>query len=400
MANEDPNAPRDRITWQRGKQAEFRITLLNKDNTPLPLDTTKYPAFAIYAPSGVMVQQGVMQQFNTPGLYRTLWTIPTNAELSNDKGSWTFEVTAIRSKDLKQIQKTIDFNVVDKRASSSDNRNVVQLGVLGMPYRALWRGDFEPFELSLQVFYSSNPDDPNLAPVYIPLTKASLTQVVDGDSIAYYYDVPANTIKVSGDYTLLWTVRETETSPTENEFEQVRFIKKSFIRHIPSLRFACERLPLDPNAPQKLSDADIVEALTMGAAQLNMYHPISTYTAESIPGPLLFHWILCSMRWMLTSQHLVLAAQAYSFSGQTVSLDYDQTGAMESAIGRIDGYINESIGAAKMSVNRMTTNNMALGLRSPRPIGWNQRVIRYELADGSGNYGMILGQLTTLGLIP
>jgi len=106
------------------------------------------------------------------------------------------------------------------------------------------------------------------------------------------------------------------------------------------------------------------------------------------------------MRWMLTSQHLVLAAQAYSFSGQTVSLDYDQTGAMESAIGRIDGYINESIGAAKMSVNRMMTNNMALGLRSPRPIGWNQRVIRYELADGSGNYGMILGQLTTLGLIP
>ena len=313
MPNTDPNAPRDRITWQRGKQAEFRIKLLNKDGTPLMLDTTKYPAFAIYAPSGVMEQQGVMQQFNTPGNYRTLWTVPTNAELSNDKGSWTFEVTAIRSKDLKQVQKTIDFNVVDKRASSSDNRNVVQLGVLGMPHRALWRGDFEPFELTLQVFYSASPDDPNLAPIYIPLTKASLTQVVDGDSIAYYYDVPANTIKVSGDYTLLWTVRETETSPTENEFEQVRFIKKSFIRHIPSLRFACERLPLDKDAPQKLSDADLVEALTMGAAQLNMYHPISTYTAESIPGPLLFHWLLISMRWMLTSQHLVLASQAFNF---------------------------------------------------------------------------------------
>lgn len=364
------------------------------------IDTTKYPAFAIYSPSGVMVQQGVMQQFNEPGLYRTLWTIPTNAELSSDRGSWSFEVTAIRTKDQKQIQSTTDFNVVDKRASSSDNRNVVQVAILGTPYRALWRGDFEPEEISLQMFYSSNPEDLGVAPVPIPITKSGLTQVVDGDSIAYYVDVPASSITLSGDYTILWSVRETQTSPLENEFEQVRVIKKSFIKNIPSLRFACERLPLDPNAPQKISDADLVEALTQGAAQLNMYHPISTYTAESIPGPLSFHWLLLSMRWMLTSQHLVLGAQAFNFSGQSVSLDYDQTGPVESAIGRIDGYIDNSIQAAKLAVNRQLTSNMALGIRSPRPIGWNQRVIRYEKADGSGNYGMILAQLTTLGLVP
>jgi len=122
---QDPNAPRERMTWQRGKQAEFRIKILNKDGTPMTLDTTKYPAFAIYAPSGALFQQGVMQQFGDPGQYRTLWTIPTNAELSNDRGSWTFEITAIRSKDLKQIQKTMDFNVIEKRTTSSDNRNVV-----------------------------------------------------------------------------------------------------------------------------------------------------------------------------------------------------------------------------------------------------------------------------------
>jgi hypothetical protein len=397
---QDPNAPRERLTWQRGKQAEFRIKLLNKDASPMALDTTKYPAFAIYAPSGTMFQQGVMQQFAVPGQYRTLWTIPTNAELSNDRGTWTFEITAIRSKDLKQVQKTMDFNVIEKRTTSSDNRNVVQLAVAGMPYRALWRGDYDPDELTLQMFYSTAPEDPSLAPVFIPITKAAFTQVTDGDSIAYYYDVPASSITVSGDYTLLWTIRETATAPLENDYEQLRVIKKSFIRHIPSLRFACERLPMDPNAPQKISDADLVEALTQAAAMLNMYHPISTYSPETIPGTLHMHWMLLAIRWMLTSQHLVLSAQSFNFSGQSVSLDFDQTGAVESAIGRIDGYIDNSIKEAKLATNRALTSNLALGLRSNKPIGWNQRVIRYEHADGSGNYGMILGQLTTLGLIP
>ncbi len=396
----DPNTQRERKTWQRGQQSEFRIKILNKDGTPMSLDTTKYPAFGIYAPNGTLFQQGVMQQFGPPGSYRTLWTVPTNVELSNDRASWTFEVTAVRSKDMKQFQMTQDFNVVEKRSASRDNRNVVQLGVAGAPYRAIWRGDFEPESLGLQMYFSDYPEDPTQAPIPVELTKSSFTQVIDGNTIAYYYDVPGTSLQRNGDYTIIWNVRETATAPIEMEYEQVRVIKKSIIKHLPSLRFAVERLPMDPDAPQKISDADLMEAMTYGTHSLNSYHPISNYPMDNIPSQLQAHWMMLCVRWMLSSQHLVLAAQAFNFSGQTVSLDFDQTGAMEAAISRMDSWIQETLPPAKLATNRLLTSNMALGIRSSRPIGYNNRVFKYEKVNGSGNNSPLLAALSSLGMIP
>lgn len=398
---EGASAPaRERLTWQRGRQAEFRIKCLNRDGTPMvPLDAAKYPAWGIYSPSGVLVDSGVMQQYQTPGSYRVLWNVPITAELSNDRASWLFQTTFLNSK-RKQFQNTMDFNVTEKQNTSSGNTDVVELGIEGMPYRAIWRGDFEPSELSVQVFNAAHPTTINIAPVWTPVGKAGLTRVDDGDSVLYYLDIPGTKFLSHGSYTVLWVYRETASAAQQLQYTQYRVIRRGILQYLPSLRFAVERLPLDPNAPQKITDADLMEALTYGMHDLNSYHPVSSYTIDKVPQQLQSLWMMCSMRWMFQSQHITLGSQAFSFQGASTSLDFDQTGIMDAAIGRLDGWINDRMGPAKISVNRLLTSNASVGIRGFRPMGYNQRVIRYDASNGSGNDSLVLATLTTLGLLP
>lgn len=365
----------------------------------IPLDATKYPAWGIYSPSGVLFDSGVMQQYQTPGTYRVLWNVPVTAELSNDRSSWVFQTTFLNTK-RKQFQNTMDFNVTEKQSTSSGNTDVIELGIEGMPYRAIWRGDFEPAELSVQVFNAAHPSTANIAPVWIPVGKAGLTSIEDGDSIMYYLDIPGEKLMRHGQYTVLWVYRETPSAPQSLQYTQYRVIKRGILQYLPSLRFAVERLPLDPNAPQKVTDADLMEALTYGMHDLNSYHPVSTYSIDKVPSQLQSLWMMCSMRWMFQSQHLVLGAQAFNFGGATTTLDYDQTGIMDAAIGRLDGWINDRMPAAKIAVNRLLTSNASVGIRATRPMGYNQRVIRYESDTGSGNDSLVMATLTTLGLLP
>lgn len=386
---------------QRGVQTEFRVRFVDKKTQipMIPLDATKYPMWGVYSPSGILMDSGVMAQYGEPGQYRVLWTVPVTAELSSDKGSWLFMYTFVNDK-RKQFQDTMDFDVIDKQKTTSGNTDLIEIGVEGVPYRAIWRGDSEPYELSLQIFMSNYAETSQLAPQWQPLPKTELVQAIDGNSLLYYKDIPACAFKRPGSYTVLWTFRETISSPQSIQYGQYRVIRRRYLQFLPTLRFSVERLPLAPDAPQKLTDSDLMEGLISGVRELNSYHPISQYSIDSLPPMLYNPWLLCSMRWLFQSQYLTLGAMSFQFSGGTTNLDFDQTGIMDSAIGRIDTWLGERMTPAKIAANRLLTSNAALGLRASRPYGLNSRVIRYESDVGSGNESMMMATLSTLGLLP
>lgn len=341
----DANSARIRQTWQRGEQAEFRFSFVNSAGDALvPLDANKYPSYAFIAPSGIQVQTGVAQAYGTPGQYRVLWTIPEDTELSNDEMSWQLQVSFVTAR-RSQLAHTFDFFVVDKQVTSSGKKEVVGLAIQDSPYRLFWRGDFDPADLTLECYASPYPDHQDMAPIPHAnlLTKADMTKVIDGDSIVYYYDVPASAFTLwdalNNHYTAIWSVRETIVSEMQVEYEQFRVIKKNMVQYIQSLRFMVDRFQHRLGTPQHISDGDLCEALTQGLGLFNGWFPESNYNWADFPLQCTTYWVMLSMWWMLGSQHMLMSQLSFSFcvdedtyvstNRGLVQAKYLRTGALE-----------------------------------------------------------------------
>ena len=405
MANNSlaPNTTRERSTWERGKQAEFRVAFVRKDGSPIvSLDAAKYPSFAIYTPSGLQIQTGVAQSFGSPGSYRILWTVPVDAELSNDKLAWVLEVVMVDSK-KKQYNVQTEFNVVDKQVTSQENRDLILLGIENYPFRVNWRGDAVPFSIAVSAFKSDAPDNADTAPIPIPVTPTG--PIIDGDSIAYIYNVPANILK-PGMYTFIWQVQETSSSPSEIEYQQLRVIPRTMLQMIPQVKFVTNRFQAAFDLPNFISDADYVEGLQHGLEFINQWHPISFYsysdlmTQNGMTSPLSSFWIMASAWWVLHSQHLVEANLAFSMSGATTSLDYDRTGPIESAMGRLREEMAQNLTPAKISFGRIKNGIGQLSVRPAQLRNYQGRVYRVEQTTGLGTTSQLYSMMTTLGIAP
>lgn len=401
MAN--PNSSRERSTWQRGQQAEFRFAFVKKDGSPIqPLDPAKFPNYAIYSPSGIQVQSGIAQAFGDPGSYRILWQVPVDCELSNDKQAWMLEVSLVDTK-KKQFQMTSDFNVIEKQVTASENRDLILLGIENKPYRSTWRGDHAPSSITVSCFKSDAPDDNTQAP--IPVDVVPTGPIIDGDSICYTIDIPANTLK-PGMYTFLWTVQETISAPQETEFQQLRVIPRKMIQAIPQVKYAVSRFQAAFNLPNFISDADFVEGLQHGLEFINQWYPISFYRYEDMmtqngqSSPLSTFWIMASAWWVLHSQHLVELGLSFNFSGATATLDYDRTGGIESAMSRLREEMSQNLTPAKIAYGRMQQGMGKLSLRPAQIRNFQGRLFRFETTSGTGNTSQLLSFMTNMGIAP
>lgn len=97
-----------------------------------------------------------------------------------------------------------------------------------------------------------------------------------------------------------------------------------------------------PELDYKLSD--FLLYLERGLALFNSYPPqITGFNGRAMAGPLLDSWLLCSSYYLLTAQIQAEGASAFDFSGQSVTLNVDRTQYLESAIGRLEGLIENTV---------------------------------------------------------
>jgi hypothetical protein len=88
-------------------------------------------------------------------------------------------------------------------------------------------------------------------------------------------------------------------------------------------------------------------------------------------------------------------------SGQAVTLDYDQTGAIDSAIQRLSEWLNAHITPQKIMISRQRSGVGSLGIRTQRAFGAYNRVLRYDSARGiDSNVGFegVLNAAATYGI--
>jgi hypothetical protein len=421
----DPNAQRTRTTWQIGQTAEFNFAVLDSNGNAIELlDASLYPAFAIVDPTGTQVQTGVATQVGPAGNYQISWTIPLQSVISNDLQAWQVEVNGL-TKRRNQFYQTFDFNVVDKQVTSSGKKEIVDVCLYGKSYRAFWRGDYVPDELTLECYLTAEPENTYKAPIPVAIDKSAMTQSVDGDSIVYYYDItptmffpnygsppPDHVVgwrpehhggMFDHQYSIVWTVRESPTSPEEIEYQQLRILPRKAFDKVTGVRFMVDRFQHRFGTAMYISDGDIVESLVRGLGSFNQWFPYSSYTADQIPPEFDTFWIMLSSIWMLQSQRMLVGQLNFSFSGQSVTLDYDQTSVIDSTIQGLTEWLNTYMTPAKTMLFRRQSLG---GIAAVRPLrlaaGMYNRV--YKVDSTGPNGGManpgLLGMAQLIGLTP
>lgn len=92
---------------------------------------------------------------------------------------------------------------------------------------------------------------------------------------------------------------------------------------------------------------DLLEYLRRGLNLFNSVQQITSFNGINMKGVIRECWIICSTYYALSAQLQAEGAMAFDFSGQTVNLNIDRTGPIESALGRIEGQIDNIVKPAK-----------------------------------------------------
>ena len=184
---------------------------------------------------------------------------------------------------------------------------------------ALYAGNDLVYSLGLTDFGVSVVPKTVLSEISLPLTvpAASLT--------AYLLTV----VYPIGNYTTfkVWAI----TPQILNGMHTLEaFLNKAQIKDtIPELQYA---------------QSDLLLYLERGLNLFNMLGTqVTNFNGTNMQGVLFDAWVTCASYYALASQLQAEGALAFDFSGQSVSLSVDRTGQLDSALGRIEGQINDQI---------------------------------------------------------
>lgn len=89
--------------------------------------------------------------------------------------------------------------------------------------------------------------------------------------------------------------------------------------------------------------SDLLNYLERGLSTFNMTGITTSFNGLNMQGMLLDCWVICATYWALGAQLLAEGSLAFDFSGQGVSLNVDRTPQLDSALGRIEARIQDTV---------------------------------------------------------
>lgn len=100
----------------------------------------------------------------------------------------------------------------------------------------------------------------------------------------------------------------------------------------------------DINVNLQMTDLDLVHYLKMGMARINATPPaVSDYTIDTVPVRLRYALAQAALYEAMSAQYLAEGVSAFDFGGQSVTLTVDRSQYYESAMGRIQGYLDNEL---------------------------------------------------------
>jgi len=359
----------------------------------LPVDPSSYPQFVITDPEGTIIQQGVARPL-TDRVYTSYFHVPMDAMLSSPGESWRISWVLV-STNGRQIEASLDFDVVDTIDVTEDERAYTYVVRLNRGERLLFRTMQRPEELSVEVLDLSGNvifTADRRANAGIPAQADEIQEVVEGSQYVYYIDLPNFT--TAGEYHAVWDWRQTIVSPLETTMQVVRVVPQGIWQWFTPLRMMIDKLQKKQGRPHAYTDADIYEYLLRGVDAVNAKSPGTSWTLINFPHICGADSLLLAgaALWALRAQYIMEGELAFSYGGQTLSLDLDHTGTYSEAASMWQQWLDDNARPSKLCVLRRGGNTM-VGLR---PYGINGSTISRPMR-GYPNFGG--GARTLLALI-
>ena len=380
----------------RGETAKFVVHWYEDAGRTVPmvpLDSAKYPMYTIYDPNNEAIQNGVGVPEITAGRYKTEYIVPYDAPLSNDVSRWRIEWTMI-SVDNRQVDFVEEFDLKDTVITASETREQKFITLYGSPYRAILRLSEQPYEVGLDVFVANNLNQKVVDNV---TTAFGVKSATDGDSIVYYYDIDASVLSKGCNFAIIWKTRNTVIDPQQFVYQNLTVITPKTLSLITCLRMLIDKLQKRLGIVQAYEDSDIVEYLSRGAELVNSVYPTTFFGFQTMPGALTVHHLLFSGWYALQAQGLLATELGFSFSGQTVTLEHDQSSGLADVAGRWQEFLSTNLPAAKMALVRRNAPVGTVAGRQYRITDVNLYTFKTSSIQGGTN--QIISQMTTLGLL-
>jgi hypothetical protein len=393
----------------RGTSQVFRIGFFTDGSktTPLiPKDPLRYPSYEILDPNGVAVQTGVLQADGGVGEYATTWTVANDAMLSNPNNRYQFKAFIVTNTN-EQAEITHEFDVQDVVVTASEDRSQCILSLVSRELRVqiqrteridIANGGTMTLELILG---STSGKSVAIAPqgtgTVVTLDNGQIQEIEFGDSYLYYYTIPAGVLSQPNcAYVSLWSIRQNVAAAEETQFQLIRSVDGPILNMTVQLRQLIDKFQKQRGRVQAYEDSDLVEYLDRGLEIVNVTYPITAWQMSFIGGSQFNSFILLAAAWYgLNAQYLMEVDLGFSFSGQTVTLDYDHAPMLAEAINRFRDYLSDSVSPAKLGFIRATSS---VGNFAGKPMGF-RALNRFTFPMGTFSSGDIMQTLSNIGIL-
>lgn len=400
----------------RGEQTSFRVSFYEDANNTTPMEplSPDFPAYTVYDPSGVAIQAGVGTMIQ-PGQFKADFLVPKDAPLSyfgqkpqqyDDKNQgapltadgsrYRIEWQIVTNSNY-QVNFVEEFDVRDLAVTQSESRELKHLVRSGKAFPVTYRTTTIPYRATLELIIRGQEDSP-VVDIDFEAANPSATDlkiVQDGDSYVLHYQVADGVTKGNTVYMALWEIQETALSVPETSFSIITAINTNLFPLMTSLRMLIDKFQKRLGRLQSYEDSDLLEYIAHGTRMVNLSHPFTNYTIDSMPDTFQPLILLAAGWYGLKAQSILEADLSFNFSGQSVTLSVDRAGQLDSAASAMMEMFNQQIGPAKMSVVRQARGVGTVAGRAYSYRQLYQHVYRISTV-GSDN---LLTTLTKIGLL-
>jgi len=299
-------------------------------------------------------------------------------------------------KEMRQWELSWEFDVVESAVTPQDPELQQLLTFVNTPIRLFFKNTVRPVDLSVKMFLKGLDTSPLHTailtyPIPVPPGATDLQEIEDGTGFTYYTDSPP--ISNPGSYSALWQVRDTTLSQMDFEHQVVQVISTSAAHMINSLRMLIDKLQKKLGLSFAYANEDLYEYLMEGTKLINSYWPPSNYSVSAPPSTIEAFIILAGAWWGLHAQRILYAETALSFSGQTVTLDYNPGADIDSIMSTFKETLDNSVSKVKQQLLRQSSG---VGSIATRPYRYRTNLV-FPVSSGPGMSYFI--RLQELGLI-
>ena len=381
--------------YQRGEEVTFTIGFFEDAAQAIPRDPldADQPTYEIVDPDNTVIDSGIAVPNAAPGFYDIVYTIPDDAKLvPEDTDGWRIDAQFIDAGGFSRSYSEA-FEVIEKeqeREAVEKRHGYIALFGKDVKLINIRRGKPNSITVDIRV-----PGQDNT--VIETVRQAALLdpeEIIDGSTYAYKDTILAAALLKDTTYVVTWEIEETAASFPIQETELLHVLDSTWVPYLHALDIVMNKVRARATDLQSWTQFELFNALKEGLRIVNGWHPNQVeYSMLNFPHSQLGHFVvLAAQFWLLNSLYMAEGLLAFSFGGQTVTLDYDHTGWVEASSARAMEFINMNLSRDKMAVLRRATPTGVVAVRPSRYGNFrDHRVFKLSSTSSSTVLDLLIG---------